>query len=218
VDRPGPALAGRRNPVHAQRGGLARRIRRLSVHRAETNTCLGHHPTPQATLDWGGRRGPSPRSCGGDGSHHFAGNGRHRPLAAAAEPAPTPPHGAGLRGMDLVTQSPTTDSSRAATSRWTSKSSRPDGFTRRLLFRGLRRSLGDSICSTPESEQDRVLSGHGAEKQAPAISGSMIGSASASLCRYRSPFPGALPGTSMICVRCNCIAPRAVRYDFSADL
>ena len=29
--------------------------------------------------------------------------------AAAAEPAPMPPHGAELRGMDLVTQSPTTE-------------------------------------------------------------------------------------------------------------
>jgi hypothetical protein len=31
------------------------------------------------------------------------------PMAAAAEPAPTPPHGAELRGMDLATQSPTTE-------------------------------------------------------------------------------------------------------------
>jgi Animal haem peroxidase len=31
------------------------------------------------------------------------------PTAAAAEPAPIPPHGAELRGMDLVTQSPTTE-------------------------------------------------------------------------------------------------------------
>ena len=29
--------------------------------------------------------------------------------AAAAEPAPIPPHGAELRGMDLVVQSPTTE-------------------------------------------------------------------------------------------------------------
>ena len=29
--------------------------------------------------------------------------------AAAAEPAPMPPHGAELRGMDLVVQSPTTE-------------------------------------------------------------------------------------------------------------